>query len=253
MPRQKRVDEAGVCYHAINRGNARQEIFHKPEDYEAFIRVLSQGLEKYAVELFSFSLMPNHCIWFYCHRKTVKWGVCCGGSRRRIRFVIMPIIIRAAKGTFTKLDSRVFRCKMTFTFMSFVDMSSVIRCEQIWLQKPRLGGTDRFIDGINRPSHFLKSSRHGPCHGCPTGINTSMNQLAKRNCQPFALASIAGVRMAMINGRKKWPTNTAFGQRYDQSGVPVRRSKPPLNDSKHRYYPRPLCSPPLCSPSRQAR
>ena len=32
MPRQKRVDEAGVCYHAINRGNARQEIFHKPED-----------------------------------------------------------------------------------------------------------------------------------------------------------------------------------------------------------------------------
>lgn len=60
MPRQKRVDEAGVCYHAINRGNARQEIFHKPEDYEAFIRVLAQGLEKYSVELFSFSLMPNH-------------------------------------------------------------------------------------------------------------------------------------------------------------------------------------------------
>ena len=25
MPRQKRVDEAGVCFHAINRGNARQE------------------------------------------------------------------------------------------------------------------------------------------------------------------------------------------------------------------------------------
>ena len=60
MPRQKRVDEAGVCYHAINRGNARQEIFHKPQDYEAFLRVLSQRLEKYAVELFSFSLMPNH-------------------------------------------------------------------------------------------------------------------------------------------------------------------------------------------------
>ena len=60
MPRQKRVDEAGVCYHALNRGNARQEIFRKPEDYEAFIRVLAEGLERYAVELFSFSLMPNH-------------------------------------------------------------------------------------------------------------------------------------------------------------------------------------------------
>ncbi len=37
MPREKHVDEAGFFYHAINRGNARQEIFHKPEDYEAFI------------------------------------------------------------------------------------------------------------------------------------------------------------------------------------------------------------------------
>ncbi len=46
MPRQKRVDEAGVCYHAINRGNARQEIFHKPEDYDAFIRVLSHERTK---------------------------------------------------------------------------------------------------------------------------------------------------------------------------------------------------------------
>jgi hypothetical protein len=36
MPRQKRVDEAGVIYHAINRGNARQAIFLKHEDCEAF-------------------------------------------------------------------------------------------------------------------------------------------------------------------------------------------------------------------------
>lgn len=60
MPRQKRADEAGVIYHALNRGNARQTIFHKDEDYEAFVRVLAEGLEKYPVELFSFTLMPNH-------------------------------------------------------------------------------------------------------------------------------------------------------------------------------------------------
>lgn len=60
MPRQKRADEAGVIYHAINRGNARQKIFLKQEDYDAFIRVLAEGLEKYPVELFSFTLMPNH-------------------------------------------------------------------------------------------------------------------------------------------------------------------------------------------------
>lgn len=60
MPRQKRVDEAGFVYHALNRGNARQRIFRKDEDYEAFLRVLGEGLERYPVELFAFTLMPNH-------------------------------------------------------------------------------------------------------------------------------------------------------------------------------------------------
>lgn len=60
MPRRKRVDEAGAIYHALNRGNGRQTIFHKDEDYEAFLRTLSEGLERYPVELFSFCLMPNH-------------------------------------------------------------------------------------------------------------------------------------------------------------------------------------------------
>jgi putative transposase len=33
MPRPPRADEAGGIYHALNRGNARREIFHKAEDY----------------------------------------------------------------------------------------------------------------------------------------------------------------------------------------------------------------------------
>ena len=60
MPRQKRADEGGCVYHALNRGNGRQTIFHKDEDYEAFLRVLGEGLDRYPVELFSFTLMPNH-------------------------------------------------------------------------------------------------------------------------------------------------------------------------------------------------
>jgi putative transposase len=35
-------------------------IFHKPEDYQAFEKVLSEGLERYPLELFSYCLMPNH-------------------------------------------------------------------------------------------------------------------------------------------------------------------------------------------------
>ena len=43
MPRQKLADEAGSIYHALNRGNARQAIFHKDEDYEALLHVLGEG------------------------------------------------------------------------------------------------------------------------------------------------------------------------------------------------------------------
>jgi putative transposase len=60
MPRAPRADEAGAIYHALNRGNQCQKIFHKQEDYEAFERVLFDGLQKYPVDLFAYQWMPNH-------------------------------------------------------------------------------------------------------------------------------------------------------------------------------------------------
>jgi putative transposase len=49
-----------MIYHVLNRGNGRMRIFHKAADYEAFERVLAEGLECYAVDLLSYCLMPNH-------------------------------------------------------------------------------------------------------------------------------------------------------------------------------------------------
>jgi putative transposase len=60
MSRPRRADEPGACYHALNRGNARSTIFHKPEDYDAFEAILGEGLRRYAVELLAYQLMPNH-------------------------------------------------------------------------------------------------------------------------------------------------------------------------------------------------
>jgi len=60
MPRPPRADEAGGLYHALNRGNLRATIFHKDADFEAFERILYEGLQIYQVELFAFQLMPNH-------------------------------------------------------------------------------------------------------------------------------------------------------------------------------------------------
>ena len=60
MPRPPRADEAGGLYHALNRGNGRATLFHKDADFEAFERILADGLARYDVQLFSFQLMPNH-------------------------------------------------------------------------------------------------------------------------------------------------------------------------------------------------
>ena len=60
MPRPKRADEAGCLYHALNRGNARDVVFHKDGDFAAFERILSEGLDCYDVELYAYQLMPNH-------------------------------------------------------------------------------------------------------------------------------------------------------------------------------------------------
>lgn len=60
MPRSKRPDEAGCIYHSLNRGNNRQAIFHKDADFDAFLRTLGEGLERYPIELLAFCLLPNH-------------------------------------------------------------------------------------------------------------------------------------------------------------------------------------------------
>ena len=59
MPRPPRVDVAGKIYHVLNRGNGRMRSFYKDADYEAFERVLDDGLCKYPVDLISYQWMPN--------------------------------------------------------------------------------------------------------------------------------------------------------------------------------------------------
>ncbi|MCA9118941.1 MAG: transposase [Planctomycetaceae bacterium] len=60
MPRPPRADEAGGLYHALNRGNARTDIFRKDSDFEAFERILSEGLLRYDLQLFAYQLLSNH-------------------------------------------------------------------------------------------------------------------------------------------------------------------------------------------------
>jgi len=67
MPRQARVDIAGEVFHVINRANARLEIFSKQGDFEAVLNSLLEIKERFPiVDIFSFSIMPNH--WHFSAR-----------------------------------------------------------------------------------------------------------------------------------------------------------------------------------------
>ncbi|MCE9530725.1 MAG: transposase [Planctomycetes bacterium] len=60
MPRIARASVGGICYHVINRGNGRQRVFHKDEDYEAFLKAMAHGCVEIPMRVLGYCLMPNH-------------------------------------------------------------------------------------------------------------------------------------------------------------------------------------------------
>ena len=60
MPRVARGLADGLIYHIVNRGNGRQEVFHKDHDYLSFVELLKNALQRYPVRLYAYCLMPNH-------------------------------------------------------------------------------------------------------------------------------------------------------------------------------------------------
>ena len=60
MPRSARAAVEGLCYHVINRGNSRGEVFHKPEDYASFCRLLQEAADRVRTRVLAYCLMPNH-------------------------------------------------------------------------------------------------------------------------------------------------------------------------------------------------
>jgi putative transposase len=60
MPRVARAAAAGICYHVINRGNGRQEVFLKDGDFEAFLKALAHACVEIPMPVLGYCLMPNH-------------------------------------------------------------------------------------------------------------------------------------------------------------------------------------------------
>jgi putative transposase len=60
MGRPKRAVAGGVVYHVLNRANRRARMFHKPRDYDAFLKLLVEALDRLPCRLLGLCLMPNH-------------------------------------------------------------------------------------------------------------------------------------------------------------------------------------------------
>ncbi len=44
------------------RGNRPQQTFFNAEDYQTYLKLVSEWCEKYRVEIWAYCLMPNHLI-----------------------------------------------------------------------------------------------------------------------------------------------------------------------------------------------
>jgi putative transposase len=50
-----------MVQHVLNRGNGRMKLFHKPQDYQSFVDLLGEALDRVpGMRLLAWCLMPNH-------------------------------------------------------------------------------------------------------------------------------------------------------------------------------------------------
>jgi putative transposase len=60
MPRTARASAADYCYHALNRGNGRAEVFHKAGDFEAFAGMIAAASARLPMRVLGYCVMPSH-------------------------------------------------------------------------------------------------------------------------------------------------------------------------------------------------
>lgn len=60
MARPLRIEFSGACYHVINRGNYRRNLFKEKGAADAFVRTLGEAASQYRWRIHAFVVMSNH-------------------------------------------------------------------------------------------------------------------------------------------------------------------------------------------------
>ncbi len=60
MSRSPRFVLEGACYHIITRGNQRQVVFKRQEDFLKYLGILGKCKKRFRISLYCYCLMSNH-------------------------------------------------------------------------------------------------------------------------------------------------------------------------------------------------
>jgi putative transposase len=65
-----------MCYHVVNRGNARARVYHDPRDYTTFVHLIARACIDVPMRVLAYCLMPNHfhlVVWPFASGDLSRW------------------------------------------------------------------------------------------------------------------------------------------------------------------------------------
>jgi putative transposase len=66
MSERRRHCEEGYCFHVLNRGAQRRQLFFSDYDYDRFEDLMFETLDRLRLAIFTYERMPNH--WHFVVR-----------------------------------------------------------------------------------------------------------------------------------------------------------------------------------------
>jgi putative transposase len=203
MPRTARASKANYCYHVINRANARSEVFHKVDDFAAFVELMELANQRIAMRVLGYCLMPDH---FHL----VLWPRQDGDLSRWMQWLLTSQVRRyhshyKSSGHIWQGRFRAFPIQEDehlSTVLRFVEQNplraNLAEKAQNWpwsslyglarsrpepllqLHGPMPRGAD-WVRGINRrmPEAQLTAMRHAIARGCPYGSDEWATETAR--------------------------------------------------------------------------
>ena len=60
MARIARVVVPNIPHHIIQRGNRRQKVFFREDDYREYLSLMREWCRRFGIDIWAYCLMPNH-------------------------------------------------------------------------------------------------------------------------------------------------------------------------------------------------